>query len=45
MDFFKTRAKVDFKKLLNNKVQALINLIHLQQGFVRGHSDITKRLE
>jgi hypothetical protein len=38
-------ARVNFKKILNNKKQALINLIHVQEGFAGGHSDITKRLE
>jgi len=38
-------AKVDFKKILSNEVQVLINLIHLQDGFVGRHSDITKKLK
>jgi hypothetical protein len=38
-------AKVDFKKILSNEVQVLINLIHVQDGFVGRHSDITKRLK
>jgi hypothetical protein len=36
---------VNFKKILNNKKQALINLIHVQEGFAGGHANITKRLE
>jgi hypothetical protein len=39
-----TWVKVDFKKILNNKEQALINLIHVQEEFVNGHSNITKRM-
>jgi hypothetical protein len=38
-------TKVDFKKINTNKVQALINIIHVQEGIVGGHSDIIKRLE
>jgi hypothetical protein len=38
-------AKVDFKKILSNEVQVLINLIHVQDGFVGRHSAITKRLK
>jgi hypothetical protein len=38
-------VKVDFKKILNNEKQALINLICVQKRLVGGHSDITKRLE
>ena len=38
-------AKVDFKKILSNEVQVLINLIHVQDGFVGRHSTITKRLK
>jgi len=38
-------AKVDFKKILSNEVQVLINLIHVQDEFVGRHSDITKRLK
>jgi hypothetical protein len=40
-----TWAKVNFKKILNNKVHAFINLIHVQEGFVGGHSDIKKKIE
>jgi hypothetical protein len=29
-----TWAKVDFKRICNNKEQALINLIHVQEGLV-----------
>jgi len=35
-------ATVDFKKILNNKEQALLNLVHIQEGFVGGHSNIIK---
>jgi hypothetical protein len=37
-----TEVKVDFKKILNNKERALINLIHIQEEFVNEHSNITK---
>jgi len=37
-----TEVKMDFKKILNNKERALINLIHIQEEFVNGHSNITK---
>jgi hypothetical protein len=40
-----TWTKVDFKKILNNKVHAFINLIHVQEDLVGEHSNITKRLE
>jgi hypothetical protein len=36
---------MDFKKILNNKKQALINLIHVQERLVSRHLDITKILE
>jgi hypothetical protein len=36
---------VDFKKILNNKVKALNNLTHVQEGLVSGHSYITKIME
>jgi hypothetical protein len=36
---------VNFKKILNNEEQTLINLIHVQKEFVSGHSNITKKLE
>jgi hypothetical protein len=35
-----TWAKVDFKKILNNKNQAVINLIHVQEGLVGGTKTI-----
>jgi len=38
-------AKVDFKKVLSNEGQVLINLIHVQDEFVGRHSNITKRLK
>jgi hypothetical protein len=31
-----TWAKVDFKRICNNKEQALINLIHVHEGLVGG---------
>jgi hypothetical protein len=36
---------VNFKKILSNEVQALINLINIQEELIDRHSDITKRLE
>jgi len=39
-----TWAKVDFKRIGNNKEQALINLIHVQEGFVGGTKTITEGL-
>jgi hypothetical protein len=39
-----TWVKIDFKKILNNKEQALINIIHVKKEFVNGHSNITKRM-
>jgi hypothetical protein len=36
---------MDFKKILNNKVQASINLIHIQEELVGEYSNITKRLK
>jgi len=46
IDLFKTYgAKVNFKKILSNEVQALINLINIQEELTDRHSDITKRLE
>jgi len=38
-----TWDKVDFKKILNNKEQAFISLIHIQEGIISGHSNITKK--
>jgi hypothetical protein len=35
---------VDFKRIGNNKEQALINLIHIQEGFVGGTKTITEGL-
>jgi hypothetical protein len=40
-----TWTKVDFKTILNNEEQTLINLIHVQKELVSGHSNITKKLE
>jgi len=31
-----TWAKVDFKRILNNKKEAIINLIHVQKGLIGG---------
>jgi hypothetical protein len=39
-----TLAKVDFKRICNNKKQALINLIHVQEGLVSGTKTITQGL-
>ena len=39
-----TLAKVDFKRVINNEEQALINLIHIQEGFVGGTKVITQGL-
>jgi len=39
-----TWAKVDFKRICNNEEQALINLIHVQEGFVGGTKTITQEL-
>jgi hypothetical protein len=35
-------ATINCKKILNSEEQALINLVHIQEGFVGGHSDIIK---
>jgi hypothetical protein len=35
---------VDFKRICNNKKQALNNLIHVQEGFVGGTKTITQGL-
>ena len=40
-----TWTKMDFKMILNNEEQTLINLIHVQEWLVSGHLDITKRLD
>jgi hypothetical protein len=37
-----TWAKVDFKRILNNEEQAMINLIHVQEGLVGGTKSITQ---
>jgi hypothetical protein len=37
-----TWAKVDFKRICNNKKQALINLIHVQEGLGGGTNTITQ---
>ena len=39
-----TWAKVDFKRIYNNKVQILINLIHVQEGLVGGTKTATQGL-
>jgi hypothetical protein len=39
------QAKMYFKKILNNKEQVLINLIHVQEGLVSRYLDIIKILE
>ena len=39
-----TWVKVDFKRICNNKEQTLINLIHVQEGFVGGTKTITQGL-
>jgi len=42
--FQDTWAKVDFKRILNNKEQAVINLIHDQEELVGGTKTITQGL-
>jgi len=37
-----TWAKVDLKRICNNKEQALINLSHIQEGLVGGNKTITQ---
>ena len=39
-----TWAKVDFKRILNNEEQAMINLIHVQEGLVSETKTITQGL-
>jgi hypothetical protein len=39
-----TWAKVNFKRILNNEEQAMINLIHVQEGLVGGTKTITQGL-
>ena len=39
-----TWAKVDFKRICNNKEQALINLSHIQEGLIGGTKTITQGL-
>jgi hypothetical protein len=39
-----TWAKVDFKRICNNKEQALINLIHVQEGLIGRTKTITQGL-
>jgi hypothetical protein len=39
-----TWVKVEFKRVLNNKEQAMINLIHVQEGLVGGTKTITQGL-
>lgn len=38
-----TWVKVDLKIILNNKKQALIDEIHVQEGFIGGQSSISKK--
>jgi hypothetical protein len=40
-----TWAKVDFERTSKNEEQALINLIHVQEGLVWDFPHITERLE
>jgi hypothetical protein len=35
---------VDFKRVINNEEQVLINLIHVQEGLVGGTKTITQGL-
>jgi len=39
-----TWAKVDFKRIVNTEEQAMINLIHVQEGLVDGTKTITQGL-
>jgi hypothetical protein len=39
-----TWVKVDFKRILNNEEQAVINLIHVQEGLVGGTKTIIQGL-
>ena len=39
-----TWANMDFKRICNNKEQALINLVHVQVGLVGGTKTITQGL-
>ena len=39
-----TWAYVDFKRIFNNKEQALINLVHVQEGLIGGTKTITQGL-
>jgi hypothetical protein len=40
-----TWAMMDFKRISKFEEQILIILIHVQEGFVREHPDITERLK
>jgi hypothetical protein len=40
-----TWANIGFKRICNNKEQALINLIHIQEGLVGGIKTITQGKE
>jgi hypothetical protein len=42
--FQDTWAKMDFKRILNNEEQAVINLIHFQEGLVGEIKIITQGL-
>jgi len=39
-----TWAKIDFRRILNNEEQVVINLIHVQKGLVGRTKTITQRL-
>jgi len=46
MNFFQhTWTEMNFKNILNNEIEALINLIHVQKALVGRHLDIIKRME
>ena len=38
------KLSMNFKRIFNNKEQALINLIHVQEGLVDGTKSITQGL-
>jgi len=40
-----TWVKVDFKNILNNEENVLINIIYVQERLVGGHLEITNRLK
>ena len=39
-----TWTKVDFKRILNNEEQAMVNFIHVQEGLVGGTKTATQGL-